>query len=118
MNLEIKAIYSDVLGAGESPADPDNFNVTLRVEIGEKNKTGGELFHFVAASPAGLEREVGRGEFKLLRGYILMARFDWAVVRRAIENIINHARGYRDNSWEEVIEFISRYGRYDSENIH
>ncbi|HEY0098695.1 MAG TPA: Imm8 family immunity protein, partial [Pyrinomonadaceae bacterium] len=89
-----------------------------RVEIGERGKPGGEVFHFIAASPAGIEGEVGSGEFKLLRGYILMARFDWAVVYRSIENIINHARGYRDHNWDEVIEFFSRYGRYDSEDIH
>jgi hypothetical protein len=118
MNLEIKSIRSDVLAPGETPEDSYNFNIPLRVEIGEKGETGGEVFHFTAASPAGLEGEVGGGEFKLLRGYILMARFDWATARRAFENIIDHARGYRDGSWAEAIEFFSRYGRYDSENIH
>lgn len=117
MNLEIKGIYSDEI-ADELPNDLYSFRVPLRVEIGEKGKSGGEVFHFVAASPSGLLGEVREGEFKLLRGYILMTRFDLSTVRRSIENIINHARGYRDHDWGEVIEFISRYGQYDAENIH
>jgi hypothetical protein len=118
MNLEIKGIYSDQINTEELPEDLYNFNIPLRVEIGEKDKAGSEAFHFVAASASGLESECSGNEFKLLRGYILMERFDWKTVRRSIENIINHARGYSDNNWNEVVDFFSRHARYDSEDIH
>lgn len=117
MNLEIKNIYSDDVPPPRLPDDVYDFNVAFRVEIGEKGSERGEIFHFVAASPLGLRRGAREGEFLFLRGYILMARFDWKVVRRAVENIVDHARGYR-TTWGEVIEFFSRYGRYDSENRH
>ena len=115
MDLEIKDIYSDDLGRDELPEDLYNFNIPLRVEIGEKGKEGAEVFHFVAASPLGLQDEVAEREFKLLRGYILMVKFDWRVVHRAVENVINHARSR--NSWAEVVEFFNRYSRYDSEDL-
>ena len=113
MNLEIKQIYSPDFVA--YPDDIHKFNVSLHVAIGEKGKDGAETFSFVAASPQGLEQEVIGGEFKLLRGYILMTEFDWKVIHRAIENIVNHARS-REN-WDEVIRYFNRYGIYDSEDL-
>ena len=113
MNLEIKGIY--VEDDDQPLADSSAFNINLSVEIGEKGKEGSERFHFVAASPGGLASEVSEGEFKLLRGYILMAHFDLDVVRRSIENLIDHARS-REN-WDEVLAFFNRYGVYDSEDL-
>ena len=118
MKLEIKGIYLDGISSEELPEDLYNFNIPLRVEIGERDKAGAVVFHFIAASASGLESECSGNEFKLLRGYILMEKFDWNIVHRSIENIINHARGYRDNNWNEVIGFFSRYAGYDGEDIH
>lgn len=114
MNLEITQIYSaDYLS--ERPDDLEDFVFPLIVEINEKGRPGAEVFHFVAASSAGLAGEVQSGEFLLLRGYILMKQFDWAVIQRAIQNLVNHAQS-RQN-WNEVIEFFNRYSRYDSEDL-
>jgi hypothetical protein len=110
MNLEIKDIIVD-----QWPEDPYDVSVSFRVDIGEKDKEGAETFHFVAASPQGLQNEVSGPDFKLLRGYVLMTRFDLEVVRRAIQNLINHAR--HQGSWDEVVAFFSRYGQYDSEDL-
>lgn len=44
-----------------------------------------------------------------------MNKFDWDVIYRAIENLINHARSRKD--WNEVISYFNRYGRYDSEDM-
>lgn len=109
MNLEIKAIAFD------EEFDDDAGVMPIRVDIGERDKPGAESFHFVAASLAGLANEVSSGGFKLLRGYILMSDFDIIIVRRSIENLINHARSRE--TWEEVIAFFNRYGRYDSEDL-
>ena len=116
MNLEIRTIHSADLDQDELPEDLYNFNIPFHVEIGEKGKEGAEVFHFVAASPLGLQDEVAEREFKLLRGYIIMVKFDWRVVHRAVENVINHARSR--NTWAEVVEFFSRYSRYDSEDLY
>jgi hypothetical protein len=113
MNLEIKRVFSPDFDS--YPEDSQKFNVSLYVDIGEKGTEGAETFHFVAASPKGLEDEIRDGEFKLLRGYILMAEFDWKVIHRAIENIINHARSRKN--WDEVIRYFNRYGMYDSEDM-
>ena len=113
MDLEIKAIYSKDFDL--YPEDIYNFNVPLYVQIGEKGKEGEATFHFQAASPKGLENVRREGEFMLLRGYILLAEFDWKVIHRAIENIINHVRSRKD--WGEVIRYFNRYGIYDSEDM-
>ena len=44
-----------------------------------------------------------------------MNKFDWDVIYRAIENLINHARSRKD--WDEVISYFNRYGWYDSEDM-
>lgn len=113
MNLEIKGIYLE--GVEAERVDPREFAVLLRVEVGEMGKAGAEVFHFVAASASGLRREVAGREFKLLRGYILLDEFDTDIVRRALENLINHACS-REN-WREAVAFLNRYGRYDSEDL-
>ncbi|HZT60420.1 MAG TPA: Imm8 family immunity protein [Pyrinomonadaceae bacterium] len=113
MDLEIKHIYSTDFDS--YPEDTHRFNSSLYVEIGEKGKDGAEAFRFVVASPQGLDLEVTSGEFKLLRGYILMAEFDWKLIYRAIENIINHTRSL--TTWNEVIRYFNRYGIYDSEDL-
>ncbi|HEX9962228.1 MAG TPA: Imm8 family immunity protein [Pyrinomonadaceae bacterium] len=115
MNLEIVAIYSQNLKEDEMPEDLENFSFPIVVELSEKNGFGAEMFHFFVASPAGLQGEVENVGFKHLRGLILMNKFDWKVVRRAIENLINHSR--RLKNWKEVVEFWSRYSRYDSEDL-
>lgn len=108
MNLEIKAIaFDEALDkAGVVP---------IRVDIGERDKPGAESFHFFVASASALANEVSNGDFKLLRGHILMPDFDINVVRRSIENLINHARSRE--TWAEVIAFFNRYGVYDSEDL-
>lgn len=115
MNLEIKKIYIDDASENDLGPDEQNFNVLVRAEIGDHGKEGSEGFYFVATSPSGLEREVSKSEFKILRGYILMSTFDIHVIRRSIENIINHARSR--STWDEVIAFFNRYGVYDSEDL-
>ena len=113
MNLEIKGIYLD--GVDAAHVDSREFVMPLRVEIGERGKAGAEVFHFVAASAKGLQSEVAGGEFKLLRGYILLDEFDMGIVRKALQNLINHACS-REN-WRQAVEFLNRYGRYDSEDL-
>jgi hypothetical protein len=91
MNLEIKEIYLDGF-TDESIPDLFEFDIPICVEIGEKGKQGAERFHFVVASPTGLKEEVSNGEYKLLRGYILMKKFNLDIVRKSVENLIDHAR--------------------------
>jgi Immunity protein 8 len=116
MQLEIRNIRLALPVPEKTPEDSTEFSLAIDVEIGEKGQEGAELFHFVAASPLGLEAEVARHEFKLLRGYILMRTFRWATVRRALQNVVNHANSRQ--SWNEVVEFFNRYGVYDSEDLN
>src|SRR5437762_8586181 len=99
MNVEIKAIAFD-------EALDKSGVVPIRVDIGERDKPGAESFYFFVASTSALANEAQNGEFKLLRGYILVSDFDVKVVRRSIENLINHARSRE--TWNEVIAFFNR----------
>ena len=113
MNLEIKGIHVDGVAETQPAPDGQTFNVPIKVEIGERGKEGAEVFHFVAASPAGLEGELSNSGFKLLRGYILMSAFDMKVVRRSIENIVNHARSRETGQ----VAFFNRYGVYEPKTL-
>ena len=100
MDLAIKQIDSE--WPGELPlAGCETFAFGLRVEIGERGKDGVATFHFVAASPSGLEDEIGVKGFTLVRGLILMERFDLATIHRAVGNLIDHARSLEN--WDEVV---------------
>ncbi len=113
MKLEIKGLYSTEVES--LPEGADGFLVHLEVEVGEQGKDGAELFHFVAASALGLQHDVKNRDFHILRGYILMEHFDMVIVRRAIQNLVEHANS--KENWHEVVAFLSRYGRYDSEDL-
>jgi hypothetical protein len=115
MNLEIKSISLPDLEEGALPENILEFNFPVMVEIGEKNKPGAEAFHFVVASPLGLRNEVSQGGFKILRGYVLLEQFSWKDIYRALENLVNHSRHLQ--TWDKVIEYWSRYCRYDSEDL-
>ena len=91
------------------------FIFPIFVEISEKDKPGTVGFHFVAASPLGLQIENVDAGFKIIRGLILMNRFEWKIVHRALENLINHSRHLE--TWDEIIIFWSRYGVYESEGL-
>ena len=115
MDLVIKEIHSE--RPGELPLEgAETFAVFLRVEIGERGRAGAESFHFIAASPTGLLSEIGEKGFTLVRGLILMSRFDLTTIHRAIGNLINHARSLE--KWDEVVRFFDRYARYDSEDLN
>src|SRR4028119_2022840 len=104
MKLEIRAI--NPVDLEQLPEDAEGFLVPLEVDIGEEGKQGDERFHFVAASASGLQYQVAGRDFQILRGYILMEKFDVAIARRAIQNLLDHARSKKN--WDEVIEFLSR----------
>jgi len=115
MDLEIRNIYLNIPVNDQMPEDSHDFHLAINVEIGERGKEASELFHFVAASSQGLLGQVAAREFKFLRGYILMEKFEWSVVRRSIQSLISHASS-RSN-WSEVVSFFNRYGVYDSEDL-
>jgi hypothetical protein len=120
MKLEIKGIYSLEphnlsLKQAHLPLDTECFHAHLQVDIGVQGLECAERFHFVAASPAGLQHDVNGRDFHLLRGYILMEKYDLAIIRRAIQNLIDHAGS--SETWTEAVQLLSRYGRYDSEDL-
>lgn len=113
IQLEIKSIH-----IVDEPNDVSNFIVPILVTIGDKNDSrgGGESFHFMVASPSGIQNEAlgGKG-FHFLRGYILMETFDIGAIHQAINNLVNHARSRKN--WDAIISFFSRYGQYESEDM-
>ncbi|CAN5130257.1 hypothetical protein BH18ACT10_BH18ACT10_05920 [soil metagenome] len=113
MNLEIKGIYS--ADVDDYPDDPHNFVVHLYVDVGEAGREGAETFNFFAASPGGLAPLVKWEDYYFLRGYILMDEFDWKIIHRAIQNLIDHARSRQNLN--EVMSFFNRYGLYDSKDL-
>jgi hypothetical protein len=113
MSFKLEIVDIHLADDTERPADLTSFVAPLLVEIREKGQRGVEIFHFVAASPAGLADDVNRGEFHILRGYILIQHFDWDVIYRAVQNVLNHTGSCQN--WDEAIAFLSRYCRYDYE---
>ena len=113
MNLEIRNLISPDLKEGEFPHDPTNFRISISATIGAKNQPGQTVYYFIAASPSGLAEVVVNNEFFLLRGYILMQEFDWKVIYRAVENVLNHSRHFK--SWQEIDEHFKQYAWPDGE---
>ena len=92
---QLKALTSPDLEEPQLPADPTDCQVLVELAVGPPDG-GQEIFSFTVVTPAALSRdELPRWG----RGKLIVSRFEWAAVRRAVERLLSHAA--RD-SWHEV----------------
>jgi hypothetical protein len=91
----LKALTSPDLQEPTLPADPTDCEVLVELAVGPP-EGGQEVFSLTVVTPAALARVAlprwGRGK-------LIVSRFDWAEVRRAVERLLSHAA--RD-TWHDV----------------
>ena len=99
--------------SGELPADPTDCWVVVQAEIGLEGEEGADLFTFYVCTVTKL-RAVLRAEGCLVgRHLLLLERFDWERVERAITRIIDKTEG---DTWEEIAGKIGRFGLWEFED--
>jgi hypothetical protein len=97
------------------PVDPADVCLSVTAYIGARGEEGEDLFYFGVCTPRALERQVESAEqgYLLGRHYIIVPRYDYGVIRRAIEDLCRKAKG---SDWEAVATWLARYGAWEFED--
>jgi hypothetical protein len=82
------------------PDDPANFQISVAAIVGPDDSSGGELFYF----------SVCTAQWLLEHHVLLVARWDAALVLRAIRDLCRHTVG---DNWNEVAVKLGRYGAWE-----
>jgi hypothetical protein len=116
VRAELKSIDSADAPAGlESftPNDPSCFGLAVAAHVGPAGEAGDELFYFTVCTAAWLQRNPPLKDFEFLKGYLLVSRWHYELVERAITDLCRHTEGV---DWTEVAEKLARYGNWEFED--
>ena len=100
---QLKALESDSLGRPQLPPDPENCSIPITASIGAKGTEGEELFFFRAVTPLQVA-ELGLPRWG--RGLLVVERFSWEAVDRAVERLLASASR---ETWGEVAQSLNQY---------
>ena len=118
MQAVLRSLVTDWPNASESletfkPEDPEFFGFYVSAFIGPQDEPGTDMFTFFICSPGQLVRERIEKGFWFLHGVLLLTRWDYAVLHRAIADLCAHTVG---ENWDEVATKLSRYGIWEFED--
>jgi hypothetical protein len=112
---EVKGLYSLEVDNLEQyiPNPPDVFLLQLRVIVGPKGAPGEESFDIKVCTPGWLANMCGNEDFVAGRHYLIVARYDFAALRKIIVKLIESCFG---DSWQEVAQKVARIGYWEFED--
>jgi hypothetical protein len=105
----LKSLHSPDLEKGTAPLDPSDCRVLIEATIGPPDSPGGDIFSFIAVTPAALARlgtEWGRGS-------LVMQSFSWNDVERMLGRLI--AQSTRP-TWHETAAQLNRELTWEFDN--
>lgn len=90
------------------PDDPEDCSLWIEAGIGTPGDEGGDIFQFEVCTPAWLAREArGNGGVTMGRYRIIVSRWDYHVVRMALDRLCRDTTG---KDWEQVATKLARFG--------
>lgn len=116
VRAELKSLDSADAPAGLDefdPPDPESFALAVGATISPEGGEGGDLFYFLVCSPGWLKANPPEKGFAFLHGHLLLERWDYKLVERAIGDL---CRGAEGSDWNEVAGQLRLYGDWEFEN--
>jgi hypothetical protein len=95
------------------PPDPECFCLSVEAEIGARGEKGEDIFEFLVCSPCWLAQEVARAGYALGRFHLFLPRYDYARMRRIIEELCAQATG---PDWDAVAGSLARHAHWEYED--
>lgn len=92
------------------PEDPEVFAVLVEADIGPADGPGAELFHFNVCSAKWIEANPPEKGFEFMHSYLVVSRWDFRLIERAIGDLCRHTSGA---DWNEIGMKLSRYGAWE-----
>lgn len=109
------ATLDDVLLQHYSPQDPDCFALVVDAYIRPAGGGPEDMFQFLARSPRALEDELRETSYVLARNYLILPRFDYGLLWKAISDLCESIEG---PDWETVARRIGRYGLWEYDDFY
>jgi Immunity protein 8 len=116
VRAELKSLDSaDALGglASFQPDDPEDFAIVVGAVVGSPEAPGGDLFYFTVCTGRWLTANPPEKAFAFLKGHVLLDRWNYDVLQRAISDVCTRTEG---SDWNEVATKLSRYGNWEFED--
>jgi hypothetical protein len=95
------------------PTEPDCFGFLLQILAGPENSPGEESFDVLVCSPRWIAETHSPDDIIEGRHLLILLEYDFDRLERFLHMRIAEASG---ESWEDVAEKLSRFGRWEFEN--
>lgn len=115
MRAELKSFDSADAAEGLDqfqPPDPEAFALSVCATVGPAGGEGGDLFYFDVVTAAWLAENPPPKGFEYLR-HLLVTRWNYELVRRAISDLCLHTDGA---DWNEIATKLSRHAHWEFED--
>lgn len=112
---EVRGISSYTIPDAHSlPEDPSDCVVLVNVEIGQPGLPGQDLYRIHFCTPKWLARTrcMYDTQFLCMRGFVVVGRFSWRLVDRAVTEIVSSCAA---PSWAAVSSLMARHAIYEEE---
>lgn len=115
MRAAIKKVHSpDVMDLHKyQPRESDDFCFLMQVMVGPKDEEGEESFDFIVCTPTWLLNHHKIEDVILGKSYILVFQFNFERIMMTLEKLVGSFSG---NTWTEIAEKISRFGKWEFED--
>jgi Immunity protein 8 len=114
VRADLRRLHSpdaDALSA-YAPEDPEAFGLLVQALVGPSDGEGEESFDFTVCTPRWLDAQTFEQGFAWPRHHLLVKRWDYALVERAIRDVVTQAEG---SDWASVAAQIALYGGWEFE---
>jgi hypothetical protein len=92
------------------PPVSEDFQLYVDAGIGADDREGADIFHFRVITPAAIQRLARTGGSLWLRKCLIVERYDYGVIYRAIDELCRQASG---EDWQAVAAQIARYADWE-----
>ena len=116
MKATVRAMISpDVDLATYAPANPLDVCVFIQLMVGPLDDIGEESLDLQACTPRWLERHVRENGPMMGRHYVIVERWDYAVVTSFLKGCVEREEA---STWGELGTRLARIGRWEFEDYH
>jgi immunity protein 8 of polymorphic toxin system len=115
VRAELRGVYSPDIADLEAyrPKDGDNFHVAITAFIGPADGPGEETFQFAVCTARWIQENPPPKGFQFMRSTILLTRWDYATLNRALTDLSRHTSA---DDWPSLALRLSRYGHWEYED--
>ncbi|WP_414553465.1 Imm8 family immunity protein [Anabaena sp. CCY 0017] len=96
------------------PENPYNFSILVQALIGIASEEGADTFNIIVCTPDWLKNRIPAEGYIIGRAHLIVARYDYGVIKKAIESWCEKAKG---KDWNEIVNILAKYSQWEYESL-